>query len=78
MLAMEVPVGSCNLIGSKQGVRSTPGGEMLVSLGRDLSVNDDMGDVDAVWAKLARHGLGKRSQPKLGNSKIGESRTSAQ
>jgi hypothetical protein len=53
MLAMEVPIISRDLIGNKQRIRPTLRSEMLVSFRRDLSVNDDMGDVDAVRAKLA-------------------------
>jgi hypothetical protein len=78
MLAMQVPVGLSNHIGSKQGIRPTLGSEMFIPFRCDLTVNDNVGDMDTLWPKLACHGLGKRSQPKFGNSKIGKSGAAAE
>ena len=52
--------------------------EMSVPLRTDLTVNDDMGDMDPFRPQFSRHGLRQRTEAEFSDRQIGEARSAAQ
>ena len=74
MLAMEPVIVLGDGIGREKPVGGAFGGEVGVTLGMDLAVDDDVGDVHAFWPQLPRHALRQRPEPEFTHRQVDEPR----